>query len=114
MVIEYIGEVVRQKVADHREKGYEKRGIGSSYMFRIDEVSKAALQLRAVRVVTWWQLTVVLCPFRTRLSTQLSAAMLRVSLIILARRTGAFFVGVIANAERELWANICSRTVSLK
>jgi hypothetical protein len=37
MVIEYIGEVVRQKVADHREKGYEKRGIGSSYMFRVDD-----------------------------------------------------------------------------
>ena len=37
MVIEYIGEVVRQKVADHREKTYEKRGIGSSYMFRVDE-----------------------------------------------------------------------------
>lgn len=37
MVIEYVGELVRQKVADHREKAYEKRGIGSSYMFRIDE-----------------------------------------------------------------------------
>lgn len=37
MVIEYIGEVVRQKVADHREKAYEKRGIGSSYMFRVDD-----------------------------------------------------------------------------
>lgn len=37
MVIEYVGEVVRQKVADHREKGYEKRGIGSSYMFRVDD-----------------------------------------------------------------------------
>jgi hypothetical protein len=37
MVIEYIGEVIRQKVADHREKAYEKRGIGSSYMFRVDD-----------------------------------------------------------------------------
>jgi hypothetical protein len=37
MVIEYIGEVVRQKVADHREKQYEKSGIGSSYLFRIDD-----------------------------------------------------------------------------
>lgn len=37
MVIEYIGEVVRQKVADHREKKYEKMGIGSSYLFRMDE-----------------------------------------------------------------------------
>ena len=37
MVIEYIGEVIRQKVADAREKKYEKIGIGSSYLFRVDE-----------------------------------------------------------------------------
>ncbi|KAJ3027491.1 histone methyltransferase set1 [Rhizophlyctis rosea] len=37
MVIEYIGEIIRQKVADHREKNYEKEGIGSSYLFRIDD-----------------------------------------------------------------------------
>jgi len=37
MVIEYLGEIVRQKVADIREKRYEKLGIGSSYMFRIDD-----------------------------------------------------------------------------
>ncbi|KAJ3332740.1 U3 snoRNP protein [Blyttiomyces sp. JEL0837] len=37
IVIEYIGEIIRQKVADHREKLYEKSGIGSSYLFRIDE-----------------------------------------------------------------------------
>jgi hypothetical protein len=37
MVIEYIGEIVRQKVADTREKYYEQRGIGSSYLFRIDD-----------------------------------------------------------------------------
>lgn len=37
MVIEYVGDVVRQSVADHREKMYEKAGIGSSYLFRIDE-----------------------------------------------------------------------------
>ena len=37
MVIEYIGEVVRQKVADIREKAYEAMGIGSSYLFRIDD-----------------------------------------------------------------------------
>lgn len=37
MVIEYIGEKVRQKVADHREKVYERQGIGSSYLFRMDE-----------------------------------------------------------------------------
>jgi histone-lysine N-methyltransferase SETD1 len=37
MVIEYIGEIIRQKVADHREKAYERMGIGSSYLFRVDE-----------------------------------------------------------------------------
>ncbi|KAJ3356844.1 hypothetical protein HDU83_009656 [Entophlyctis luteolus] len=37
IVIEYIGEMIRQKVADHREKLYEKSGIGSSYLFRIDD-----------------------------------------------------------------------------
>ncbi|KAH9247262.1 histone-lysine N-methyltransferase SETD1B [Batrachochytrium salamandrivorans] len=37
MVIEYIGEIIRQKIADHREKLYEASGIGSSYLFRIDE-----------------------------------------------------------------------------
>ena len=37
MVIEYVGEVVRSKVADIREARYERRGMGSSYMFRIDE-----------------------------------------------------------------------------
>jgi hypothetical protein len=36
-VIEYVGEVIRQSVADHREKCYNSRGIGSSYMFRIDQ-----------------------------------------------------------------------------
>lgn len=37
MIIEYVGEVIRQKVADTREKRYERMGIGSSYMFRIDD-----------------------------------------------------------------------------
>jgi histone-lysine N-methyltransferase SETD1 len=36
MVIEYVGEIVRQHVADVREKRYERMGIGSSYMFRLD------------------------------------------------------------------------------
>jgi hypothetical protein len=37
IVIEYVGEVIRQKIADHREKLYEASGIGSSYLFRVDE-----------------------------------------------------------------------------
>lgn len=37
MVIEYVGEVVRAQVAERREKTYERQGIGSSYLFRIDE-----------------------------------------------------------------------------
>ncbi|KAI1701207.1 SET domain-containing protein [Ditylenchus destructor] len=36
MIIEYVGEKVRPTVADEREKSYERRGMGSSYMFRID------------------------------------------------------------------------------
>ena len=36
MVIEYVGEVVRQTIADEREKRYEAAGIGSSYLFRVD------------------------------------------------------------------------------
>ena len=39
MVIEYVGEVIRAAVADKREKYYERIGIGSSYLFRIDEES---------------------------------------------------------------------------
>lgn len=37
MIIEYVGERIRQQVADFREKAYLKSGIGSSYLFRIDE-----------------------------------------------------------------------------
>jgi hypothetical protein len=37
LVIEYVGEVIRAQVADKREKAYERQGIGSSYLFRIDE-----------------------------------------------------------------------------
>ncbi|KAH8829170.1 hypothetical protein DL96DRAFT_1463212 [Flagelloscypha sp. PMI_526] len=37
MVIEYVGEVIRAQVAEKREKAYERQGIGSSYLFRIDE-----------------------------------------------------------------------------
>ena len=37
MIIEYVGEKVRQEVADLREIKYTESGIGSSYLFRIDE-----------------------------------------------------------------------------
>lgn len=36
MIVEYMGEVVRQVVADAREKQYEISGEGSCYMFRLD------------------------------------------------------------------------------
>ncbi|KZF24656.1 histone H3-K4 methyltransferase Set1 [Xylona heveae TC161] len=39
MIIEYVGEKVRQQVADMRERRYLKSGIGSSYLFRIDETT---------------------------------------------------------------------------
>lgn len=37
MIIEYVGEKIRQQVADMREQRYLISGIGSSYLFRIDE-----------------------------------------------------------------------------
>ena len=37
MIIEYVGEKIRQAVADLREIRYTESGIGSSYLFRIDE-----------------------------------------------------------------------------
>jgi hypothetical protein len=37
MIIEYVGEAIRSILADVREKAYEKSGIGSSYLFRVDK-----------------------------------------------------------------------------
>nr|XP_029492914.1 histone-lysine N-methyltransferase SETD1B-A-like [Oncorhynchus nerka] len=37
MVIEYVGQCIRQVIADMREKRYEDEGIGSSYLFRVDQ-----------------------------------------------------------------------------
>ncbi|KAJ7994125.1 hypothetical protein DPEC_G00262670 [Dallia pectoralis] len=37
MVIEYVGQCIRQGIADMREKRYEDEGIGSSYLFRVDQ-----------------------------------------------------------------------------
>ena len=37
MIIEYVGEEVRQSISDLRENRYQQSGIGSSYLFRIDE-----------------------------------------------------------------------------
>lgn len=36
MIIEYVGEEIRQKMADLRENRYNSKGIGC-YMFKIDE-----------------------------------------------------------------------------
>ncbi|GAU39686.1 hypothetical protein TSUD_320990 [Trifolium subterraneum] len=36
-VIEYIGELIRSRISDIRELQYEKMGIGSSYLFRLDD-----------------------------------------------------------------------------
>ncbi|KAG8377169.1 hypothetical protein BUALT_Bualt08G0000100 [Buddleja alternifolia] len=36
-VIEYVGELIRPRVSDIREREYEKMGIGSSYLFRLDD-----------------------------------------------------------------------------
>lgn len=37
MIIEYVGERIRRPVAEMREIKYLKSGIGSSYLFRVDE-----------------------------------------------------------------------------
>lgn len=39
MIVEYVGQKVRNTVAEVREKAYERRGIGSSYLFRIDDTT---------------------------------------------------------------------------
>ena len=37
IVIEYVGEILRNQVTDQREKRYGDKGIGDCYMFRLDE-----------------------------------------------------------------------------
>ena len=37
MIVEYIGQSVRQAVADRREVQYEVEGVGSCYLFRVDK-----------------------------------------------------------------------------
>lgn len=37
MIVEYQGQMIAQDVADEREKWYEEKGIGSCYMFRLDD-----------------------------------------------------------------------------
>jgi histone-lysine N-methyltransferase SETD1 len=35
--MQYIGEAIRQVVADRREQQYEDEGVGSCYLFRLDK-----------------------------------------------------------------------------
>ena len=37
MIVEYIGQKIRQAIADKREAQYEEDGIGSCYLFRLDK-----------------------------------------------------------------------------
>jgi histone-lysine N-methyltransferase SETD1 len=37
MIVEYIGEKIRQIIADKRELIYEEEGVGSCYLFRLDK-----------------------------------------------------------------------------
>lgn len=37
MIIEYVGELIRPAIADVREFRYTRKGIGSSYLFRMDD-----------------------------------------------------------------------------
>lgn len=36
-VIEYVGELIRSSLEDIREAAYERSGLGSSYLFRVDK-----------------------------------------------------------------------------
>ena len=51
MIVEYIGERIRQCLADQREIKYEKEGVGSCYLFRLERMS---LWTRRAQVV--WRL----------------------------------------------------------
>jgi len=35
ILVEYVGEIINNKVSDHREKIYKEKGIGDCYMFRL-------------------------------------------------------------------------------
>ena len=37
MIIEYVGEVIRVNLSELREKDYNASGLGSSYLFRVDD-----------------------------------------------------------------------------
>ena len=39
IVVEYVGELIRNQVADLREKKYKEQGFGDCYMFRVDKDS---------------------------------------------------------------------------
>ena len=36
-IIEYVGQVIRNNMGDKREEYYDKAGVGSCYLFRLDE-----------------------------------------------------------------------------
>ena len=36
-MIEYVGEIITNEIADMREKHYLEKGFGDCYMFRVDE-----------------------------------------------------------------------------
>jgi histone-lysine N-methyltransferase SETD1 len=36
IVIEYVGELISNKIADYREKEYNLKGFGDCFMFRLD------------------------------------------------------------------------------
>lgn len=46
IVIEYVGEMISNKVADYREKEYNLKGFGDCYMFRIDAVSIVSIEIK--------------------------------------------------------------------
>ena len=37
ILIEYVGEIIKNEVSDEREALYKEKGIGDCYMFRLDD-----------------------------------------------------------------------------
>ena len=48
VIVEYIGEKIRSVVADVREKQYLRSGLGSIYLFRVDDEIVSLVNLYSI------------------------------------------------------------------
>ncbi|KAJ6336587.1 hypothetical protein OIU76_006463 [Salix suchowensis] len=63
-VIEYVGELIRPQISDIRERLYEKMGIGSSYLFRLDD---GYVQSAFITIAFYYMMFVISCERKYRL-----------------------------------------------